>query len=138
MSARLPGSFHSVYLARDIHFDVLKGQHHEQVYCDRACRNCIQRGIGPNPALAGLWRTIKPRLVPHQSSAACERGNAFRAGDYQAMRNRAFCLNTGCDGAVRIDRKASCVIRRDIMRKHAGNFDRSDEMHMSACTMAGM
>ncbi|GHA27654.1 hypothetical protein GCM10007989_24410 [Devosia pacifica] len=31
--------------------------------------------------------------------------------DYQDTRNLSFCLATGCDGAVRIDRREACAWR---------------------------
>lgn len=61
-----------------------------------------------------------------------------QAGSYNAMRNEAFCLATGCDGAFVRDMRASCVIRRQIMDKHRRQVDRSDEMHFASCVNAGL
>jgi hypothetical protein len=57
--------------------------------------------------------------------------------DYGAMRNVAFCLWDGCDGAVERDRRQSCQIRRRIMDMHKRKVDRGDEGHFAACVQAG-
>ena len=62
----------------------------------------------------------------------------FRRGDYTAMRNRALCLWDGCDGAFERDPEASCVLRREIVRRHSRKFDGNDEMHLANCTRRGM
>lgn len=36
-------------------------------------------------------------------------------GDYQAQRNVAFCLISGCDGAVQIDKSSGCAWRSVIL-----------------------
>lgn len=41
------------------------------------------------------------------------------AGDYQAQRNVAHCLSTGCDGAVAVDVVAGCAWRMVIMASDA-------------------
>lgn len=58
--------------------------------------------------------------------------------EYTPMRNVAYCLWTGCDGAFRINRKESCAIRRQIMKQHSRQVDGSDEMHFSNCVQAGL
>lgn len=58
-----------------------------------------------------------------------------RRGDYQAMRNVAFCMWDGCDGAVKVDRKASCEWRRRIIKLKQA--DRNDELSLSRCLMGG-
>lgn len=58
-----------------------------------------------------------------------------RRGDYQAMRNIAFCMWDGCDGAVEIDRKGSCAWRRRIARLKRA--DRNDETHYARCVATG-
>lgn len=60
-----------------------------------------------------------------------------RRGQYQAMRNVAFCMWDGCDGAVRRDRKGACAWRRAIMRQHPKTFDTSDEMNLAMCVRSG-
>lgn len=60
-----------------------------------------------------------------------------RPRDYTAMRNVALCLWDGCDGAVAINRAASCRIRRQIMDTHRTRVDRSDETHFANCVAAG-
>lgn len=70
-----------------------------------------------------------------QAQYQAERKNA---GDYGPMRNAAFCLWTGCDGAFRVNRKEACQIRRQIMKRHARQVDRSDEQHFANCVQAGL
>ncbi|MGL4728150.1 MAG: hypothetical protein ACRCWO_05300 [Bosea sp. (in: a-proteobacteria)] len=63
-----------------------------------------------------------------------------RQGDYQAMRNVAWCLIDGCEGSVRRDRAGGCAWRRAIMQRHGrqgGRADRSDEANMAQCTSWG-
>lgn len=57
--------------------------------------------------------------------------------DYGAMRNVAFCLWDGCDGAIERDRKQSCSVRRKIMDVHKRKVDRGDEGHFATCVQAG-
>lgn len=57
--------------------------------------------------------------------------------DYGAMRNVAYCLWTGCDGAVARDMKAACTIRRAIMKRHQAKVDGNDEQHFARCVQAG-
>ncbi len=59
-----------------------------------------------------------------------------REGNYQAMRNIAFCLIDGCDGAVKPDRAGGCGWRRAIMQVHGGpggRAERSDEANLDLC-----
>jgi hypothetical protein len=61
---------------------------------------------------------------------------AARQGRYQAMRNIAFCLTDGCEGAVRRDRAGGCAWRRAILQVHGvpgGRADRSDEANLATC-----
>jgi hypothetical protein len=65
---------------------------------------------------------------------------AARRGDYDAMRNVAFCLADGCDGSVVRNREASCAWRRAIIQRHGragGKAGRSDEMNMATCVQWG-
>lgn len=64
-----------------------------------------------------------------------ERSNA---GGYTPMRNVAYCLWTGCDGAFAIDRKQSCALRRQIMQKHRKQVDGNDEIHFANCVSSGL
>lgn len=67
------------------------------------------------------------------------RSEAASAGrDYGAMRNAAYCLWTGCDGAIARDNKAACVIRRAIMKRHQSKVDGNDEQHFARCVQAGL
>ncbi|MCW2362430.1 MULTISPECIES: hypothetical protein [Sphingobium] len=47
-------------------------------------------------------------------------------GDYQAQRNVAFCLSTGCDGATEVNKMAACAWRMTILasaHSEAGDTD---------------
>ena len=48
------------------------------------------------------------------------------AGDYQAQRNVAFCLLSGCDGAVRVNRTLGCAWRRVILLSGSPKVDQTD------------
>ncbi|NCP11369.1 MAG: hypothetical protein GW859_05335 [Sphingomonadales bacterium] len=51
--------------------------------------------------------------------------NAWK-GDYEAMRNVAFCLGSSCDGAVQIDQVSSCAWRAALVELNpmeAGDLD---------------
>jgi hypothetical protein len=64
-----------------------------------------------------------------------------RQGNYQAMRNVAWCMVDGCEGAVRRDRAGGCAWRRAIMQLHGhqgGRADRSDETNLAQCTSWGL
>jgi hypothetical protein len=66
---------------------------------------------------------------------------AARQGRYQAMRNIAFCLIDGCEGAVRQDRAGGCAWRRAIIEVHGvpgGRADKSDEANLAACKGWGL
>lgn len=107
------------------------------------------RGVFVLVILIASAATVCAQALPSfqqcRGDAACEashqqlRGEAAgaRHGDYGAMRNVAFCLWTGCDGAVKIDRKASCQWRRAIMRQHARTVDGGDEAHFARCVSHG-
>lgn len=64
----------------------------------------------------------------------CEQGiKTFKAafpralkGDYQAQRNVAFCLMSGCDGAVTINKPLGCAWRAVILGSGSSKVDRSD------------
>lgn len=60
---------------------------------------------------------------------------AVKRREYTALRNRAFCLWNSCDGAVKIDRKSSCVIRRYIIMSKMG--DGGDESSFAMCINNG-
>lgn len=70
-----------------------------------------------------------------QEQLRSEAGASTR--DYGAMRNVAYCLWDGCDGAIERDRKQSCAVRRKIMDAHKRKVDRSDEGHFATCVQAG-
>lgn len=65
------------------------------------------------------------------------RSEAAGPKSYTSTRNVAYCLWTGCDGAFAIDRKASCQIRRSIMKQYPKDIDRGDEQHFANCVNAG-
>lgn len=47
-------------------------------------------------------------------------------GAYQGQRNVAFCLSTGCEGAVLLDRSAACAWRAVIIETNAADADETD------------
>ncbi len=51
-------------------------------------------------------------------------------GDYKAQRNVAFCLITGCDGAVLIDKSAGCAWRAVILEMNSGAASDGDASNM--------
>lgn len=53
---------------------------------------------------------------------------AANDGDYQGQRNVAYCLSTGCDGAVAVDRSAGCAWRMVILGSGAA-VDSTDIMN---------
>ena len=55
------------------------------------------------------------------------------AGDYQAQRNVAFCLQTGCDGAVEIFRPEGCAWRAVILLSGSTDVDDSDVVNYETC-----
>lgn len=80
-------------------------------------------------------RAANPSLCRENQEQQRREENGFRARDYQAMRNRAYCLWSGCDGAVKIDRKSACVVRRYIMRHPKA--DAGDEANLVPCIRGG-
>jgi hypothetical protein len=54
-------------------------------------------------------------------------------GDYQAQRNIAFCLFTGCQGAVIIDKALSCAWRTVILAAASSEVDATDTSNLQAC-----
>lgn len=54
-------------------------------------------------------------------------------GDYQSQRNVAFCLSTGCDGAVNQNRITGCAWRIVIMRSGSLKVDQSDSSNHDRC-----
>ncbi len=82
-------------------------------------------------------------LCAHPPEAAqCEADRAeFRQafaaahrGDYQAQRNVAFCLETGCHGAVRPNPTLACAWRTVILLSGSPRVDVTDRSnHRLAC-----
>lgn len=54
-------------------------------------------------------------------------------GNYDAQRNVAFCLSTGCDGAVRQDRSRGCAWRFVIILSGSPKIAAGDRMNLQAC-----
>lgn len=54
-------------------------------------------------------------------------------GDYQAQRNIAFCLFTGCQGAVIVDKALSCAWRTVILAAASSEVDATDTSNLQAC-----
>lgn len=80
-------------------------------------------------------RASNPVLCRENQAQQRSEEGQFRARQYTAMRNRAFCLWTGCDGAVKIDRKSACIVRRYIMRHP--DADAGDESNLAMCIRGG-
>ena len=102
------------------------------------CASLMVQGPGAHAQTLYLpcERAEQPAFCRASQAQQREEEDAFRRRDYTAMRNRAFCLWTGCDGAVKIDRASSCVVRRVIMRHPQA--DRGDETHLANCVRAGL
>lgn len=60
---------------------------------------------------------------------------AARAGSYAAMRNVAFCLETGCDSAVVPQPREACAWRKVVARKREA--DQGDRMNLNVCAAKG-
>lgn len=54
-------------------------------------------------------------------------------GDYQAQRNIAFCLFTGCQGAVTVDKSLACAWRTVILAAATSEVDATDTSNLQAC-----
>ena len=52
-------------------------------------------------------------------------------GDYQGQRNAAFCLKTGCDGAVKINAMAGCAWRLIILSAAHDEADDTDVKNLT-------
>src|SRR5690606_11383289 len=57
--------------------------------------------------------------------------NAYK-GDYSSQRNVAFCLSTGCDGAVMTKPIKGCAWRMVIVVSGSAEADQSDTGNMEA------
>lgn len=53
-------------------------------------------------------------------------------GDYQGQRNVAFCLITGCDGAVTINKPLGCAWRAVILVSGSRQVDQGDVMNFDS------
>lgn len=87
------------------------------------------------PELLDCSRSSQPSYC--QQAQEQYRSERAKARDYTPMRNVAYCLWTGCDGAFRVDRKESCTIRRQVMKQHSKKVDGNDELHFANCVQAG-
>jgi len=52
------------------------------------------------------------------------------AGDYGAQRNVSFCLSTGCDGAIRINKILGCAWRFVILESGHLSADTTDTTNL--------
>lgn len=52
------------------------------------------------------------------------------SGDYQGQRNVAFCLSTGCDGAIRINKILGCAWRFVILESGHLSVDMTDTSNL--------
>lgn len=55
---------------------------------------------------------------------------AATSGDYQGQRNVAFCLSTGCDGAIRINKILGCAWRFVILESGHLKVDSTDTSNL--------
>ncbi len=53
-----------------------------------------------------------------------------KKGDYQGQRNVAFCLSTGCDGAIRQNKILGCAWRFVILESGHLSVDSSDTTNL--------
>ena len=83
-------------------------------------------GAAPNPAAC---KDSRDQLRAENA--------AFARRDYQAARNRAFCLWTGCNGAIQIDKKSSCFVRKFIIQYMSSKVDDTDMDNLRMCINAG-
>lgn len=104
-------------------------------------------GLSSAALSQGLGQLATPELQPcetardrnwcrHGLKTVREQLPLAREGQYQAMRNIAFCLIDGCDGAVKPDRAGGCGWRRAILQVHGGpggRADRSDQANFDLC-----
>lgn len=94
----------------------------------------IVMAAGIMPALAGPEVEIMRDCANAADPAWCESlqvgfPEVFRKahdGDYQAQRNIAYCLSTGCDGATVVDVEAGCAWRIIIMAAADPAMDATD------------
>lgn len=54
--------------------------------------------------------------------------------DYQAQRNLAYCLQSGCGGAIATDRAEACAWRYVIVASDDPQLDQSDALNLDHCT----
>jgi|GEM_PF-2671543 len=54
-------------------------------------------------------------------------------GDYQAQRNVAYCLISGCQGAVIVDKALGCAWRTVILAAATSEVDATDTSNLKAC-----
>jgi hypothetical protein len=84
---------------------------------------------------------LSPSCPTGPDAALCEqnRGEFLKEhpqamrGDYQSQRNVAFCMITGCDGAVRVNTITGCAWRMVIVASGSMKVDRSDTSHIESC-----
>lgn len=86
--------------------------------------------VGTGIARAEVFKDVSAMLAECSSTShvgLCEATResfksdwgAAQRGDYQAQRNVAVCLSTGCDGAIVVDRIAGCSWRMVIQGSDA-------------------
>lgn len=99
--------------------------------------------FAPTPACRAAGADDHLVLCAHRpETALCEADRAeFRQafaaahrGDYQGQRNVAFCLETGCHGAVRPNPTLACAWRTVILLSGSPRVDGTDRSnHRLAC-----
>jgi hypothetical protein len=86
---------------------------------------------GYKPSLA-ICQSQSTQCVSNQAEIIASAKYAYK-GDYQAQRNIAFCLFTGCQGAVIIDKALACAWRTVILAAATSEVDATDTSNLQAC-----
>ncbi|AYM13063.1 hypothetical protein At1D1108_34370 [Agrobacterium tumefaciens] len=86
---------------------------------------------GYKPSLA-ICQTQSTQCLGNQAEIIASAKFAYK-GDYQAQRNIAFCLFTGCQGAVIVDKALACAWRTVILAAATSEVDATDTSNLQAC-----
>ncbi len=86
---------------------------------------------GYRPSLT-ICQHQSSQCISNQAEIIASAKFAYK-GDYQAQRNIAFCLFTGCQGAVIIDKSLACAWRTVILAAATSEVDATDTSNLQAC-----
>lgn len=86
---------------------------------------------GYRPSLA-ICQSQSSQCISNQAEIIASAKFAYK-GDYQAQRNIAFCLFTGCQGAVMVDKSLACAWRTVILAAATSEVDATDTSNLQAC-----